>query len=52
VGGPDTGRLGPVLGGTVGVDCYLGQGVTGVSSSVLLPHLRLLFRCKTLCIEI
>jgi hypothetical protein len=27
----------------------LGQGV---SSSVSLPHLCLLFRCKTLCIEI
>jgi hypothetical protein len=30
----------------------LGQGVTCVSSSVSLLHLYLLFRCKTLCIEI
>jgi hypothetical protein len=30
----------------------LGQGVTLVSSSVLLPHLCLHFRCKTQCIKI
>jgi hypothetical protein len=37
---------------TVAEGGTVGHGVTCVSSSVSLPYLRLLFRCKTLCTEI
>jgi hypothetical protein len=52
VRGPDSGWLDPILRGTIGIAAVeggiLGQGVALASLSVSLPHLRLLFHCKTL----